>query len=155
MAGPDSPAAAVPRRTAGAPPLPARPGARPAPRLTPIRHVLPDGVFHGYLYTTPGARKCRPTLPTGRCVRCAIHRGRSKGCGDTVFRNRPTILCLQGVYRQCQVGGDGTVKRCGGVYSGWTITHRRGVLRRCCIRQGKVKYCTNAADYVCTPAERR
>ena len=128
---------------------------RHAPRLTRLRVELPDGVFHGYLYTTPGARHCSRQLPTGRYVRCAIDRGHLRGCGTALFRNRSTVFCKDDVYRLCRVGADGRLKTCGGVFSGWTITQRRGSLRRCCIRKGHVKYCTNDPTYVCTAADRR
>ena len=47
-----------------------------------------SGVFHGYLFTAPGARRCGPRYPTGQYVRCAIDRGRLRGLKHT---QRPFI----------------------------------------------------------------
>lgn len=125
------------------------------PALPVQQRALPDGLFHGYLHTTPGARECSATLPTGSYLRCAVDRGRLLGCGSTVFRGGATVVCQGGVHRICLMSAAGHLRSCGAAYSGWTVTERRGALRRCCVHQGAVKYCTNDADYLCTDADRR
>lgn len=125
------------------------------PALPTQQRALPDGLFHGYVYTTPGARECTESLPKGVFVRCSIDRGRLLGCGDAVFRSRSTVVCQGGQYLTCRVDAAGRLQRCGAAYSGWTVTEKRGSLRRCCVRDGKIKYCTNDEDYLCTTADRR
>lgn len=129
--------------TVGLPALPAQ-----------ARH-LPDGLYHGYLYTAPGARECGDSLPEGVYHRCSVDRGHLLGCGTVALRARSTAYCQGGQYLTCRLDGTGRLARCGAAYSGWTVTEKRGALRRCCIHSGKIKYCTNDADYVCTPSDRR
>lgn len=124
-------------------------------RLPPGARALPDGVFHGYLFATPGARECGEEMPSGAYHLCSVDRGRVLGCGSVPMRRGVTVFCQGGSYLTCQMGQDGRMQSCGSAYSGWTVTLRRGTLRRCCIHDGKVKYCTNDTDYICTAADRR
>jgi hypothetical protein len=84
-----------------------------------------------------------------------VDRGKLLGRGSTVFRGTAAVVCKDEVFRSCLVAAAGHLSGCGAAYSGWTVTERRGSLRRCCVREGKVKYCTNDADYVCTTADQR
>lgn len=125
------------------------------PALPPQQRTLPDGLFHGYLYAATGARECGASLPEGVYHRCAVDRGRILGCGPTVLRTSGTVYCRGELYLSCRVDASGHLRHCDAPYNGWTVTEKRGALRRCCIREGKIKYCTNDVDYLCTTSDRR